>query len=154
MTDQTNAPADYSQFTPAQIIQAMVAGHTVPVGDKVRAAMVLRDGKSALTKKYEADKAKLERATDFIENDLLREADVLGVTGFPTAYGRVVIRNEDKPRLADGGEFSKFVLSTGRTDFYQKRISEKAVKAYQEENNVIVPGVKMHAQRTVVITKS
>lgn len=153
MTDQIQT-ADYSQHTPAQIIQAMVAGERVPVGDKVRAAMLLRAGKSALTKKYETDKSKLERATDFIENDLMREADVLGVTGFPTAHGRVVIRNEAKPRIGDGEQFSQFVLTTGRTDFFQKRISEKVVKAYQEENNIIVPGVKMHTQRTVVITKS
>ena len=144
----------YEEMNVGELVSAVKQNQDVPVGQIVRAAMQLRQAKSQLKKKFDEDEAKIKRATESLEAVLLNKANLDGVNGFPTDYGRVTIRREEKPRIKDFDAFSKFIMNTGRTDFLQRRASEGNIKDYIKETQQGVPGIEVYVERKVAITKT
>lgn len=110
----------------------------------VRAFIKIRDARSELTRKFDADDDDLKQKQKMIEIELLRRAMAEKVEGFTTKDGTTYIAEEVHASIADDDAFYGHIAATGDYLFLERRPSLKHIKEYQSEHDGgIPPGIRL-----------
>lgn len=137
----------------------------------VSALRQLRDRRSELTKKYDEEYAKLTDGLNRIEVELLSRLNERGAESVRTDQGTFYIQTEVKPSCTDWDQFYIWVDAQRREkaereaqglptimepmEFFEKRLSSKAVKAYMEmHEGLLPPAVNVMVNRVVRVRKA
>lgn len=108
----------------------------------------VRDVRLAMDKEVEAVKARENEIKEHLIANLTKEDS--GAAGLRYRAQRV---EKTVYVVRDWPAFWAMVLESGRTDFVQKRISDKAVADYVEQEQELLPGTERLIVPDVSITK-
>lgn len=145
------------ELMPAAELEAIIAKAGGMSSDKkMKLYLRLRDGKAAITKHLDAVEAQYKQLMTALENQMLAEADRLGVTGFAVeGVGTSYTAQVDKFSIADDAAFLGFVMEQGDIGFLERRISSTYVKEYMDNNaGALPPGVNKFSERVMRIRKA
>lgn len=116
--------------------------------------IALRDKKSALKAKYDADVAEIERALTKCENFFLARMRELGLESINTAAGTAYRSTRTSARVADWDSFLGHVRATGSWSMLEKRAAKGAIEEYRNENDDLPPGIDWREEVTVNVRRS
>lgn len=125
-----------------------MATHTID--DIVRIYVKMRDAKSELTAKYEAEKKEIEEKMARVEGKLLVHLNTNGLESMRTEHGTVYKSVKTKPSIRDFAALKKWILSTGNVEILQKRISTTSLRDGEE----IPDGVEVLREAEVGVRRS
>lgn len=125
-----------------------MATHTID--DIVRIYVKMRDAKSELTAKYEAEKKEIEEKMSRVEGKLLVHLNTNGLESMRTEHGTVYKSIKTKPSIRDFNALKKWILSTGNVEILQKRISTTSLRDGEE----IPDGVEVLREAEVGVRRS
>ncbi len=120
----------------------------------------LRDRKSAIEKKAEADKAELTKIMDAIEERIKLKLHELGAKSLKTDHGTAYISYKESATVADWDTLLDYIVREERYALLEKRVSKTEVKAIMEEdrNGSYVhpppPGVNFVRFETINVRRS
>lgn len=120
----------------------------------------LRDRKTAIEKKAEADKAELTKIMDAIEGKIKEQMHQLGVKSMKTDHGTPYISYKESATVADWDVLLPHILETENYDLLERRVSKTAVKTFMEEDrhgnytNPPPPGVNFVRVETINVRRS
>lgn len=115
----------------------------------------LRDKRSAMKKEFEAKDKQLDELMEQIEGRLMATINETGVTSLTCkGVGTAYVQPDMKVSCKDWGAFDKWVLQTGNTSAFERRVSRSFIKEYMEANNGMVPpAVDTMVTRKIVIRR-
>ena len=96
--------------------------------------------------------AELKKAETLLKETIIREFYASDVHMVGGSSKKVTLRVQNKPMVNDWDAFNNYVLHTGQTVLYQKRISE-GVANEMIENGEEIPGVELYEVNTLSVSK-
>lgn len=116
----------------------------IPIDRLVKVYVKMRDAKSEMTKRHDAEVAVLDEAMDKISVEFKRRALEQGTDGFKTDFGTVYLQTSLKSSCADWQIFYDWMQKENALDFLEKRISNGQIKTYMEEHEgALPPGISV-----------
>lgn len=123
--------------------------------DTVIAAYVkLRDARSELKKKFDAEDYILKEKMEKLEAFLLSAMNTTNTTQLGSAHGTAYKQITMRAGCTDWPSFWAFQQETGRFDMTEKRVASKAVQTYYEETGQLPPGLNINQEMKVVVRRS
>lgn len=123
--------------------------------DTVIAAYVkLRDKRSELKHRYDAEDGELKEKMGKLEAYLLTSMQSQGITQLGSSHGTAYQQTHMKGSCSDWPSFWNFMAETGRFDMTEKRLSVKTVQNYYEETGELPPGVNVSQELKVIVRRS
>lgn len=123
---------------------------THTIDDIVRIYVKMRDAKSELTAKYEAEKKEIEQKMERVEAKLLIHLNTNGLESMRTEHGTVYKSIKTKPSIRDFNALKKWILKTGNVEILQKRISTTSLRDGEE----VPDGVEVLREAEVGVRRS
>jgi hypothetical protein len=111
----------------------------VPMDKLAKAYVKIRDAKGEVQKEYDAKIAELDAAKDEIANALKTEMQKLGVDSMRTQGGTVMLQRKTRYFTNDWDAMKQFVVEHGVVDLLEKRIAQKNMAQWLQENPKLVP---------------
>ena len=133
---------------------------TLNVENLVTKYIELRDRKAQIEKELEAEKAKLTKLMDAIEERLKGLMHDTGTKSLKTDHGTAYIAYKDSATVADWDALLDFIVTNENWDLLERRVSKTAVKHLMEEDrngnytNPPPPGVNFVRFETVNVRRS
>lgn len=129
---------------------------TEPTDQQVVDKMLeIREKISALTKEYEAEKAKLKQAYERGENWLLARMQETGHKSFKVDGATVFTKTNKRYSFGDWNGFAAWVQKTGNVELLQHRVSSTNMDTFvKESEGELPPGIKVDPVVSVNIRKS
>jgi hypothetical protein len=118
--------------------------------------IALRDKRSALKKAFDLEDSKYKELQDMCEGWLLKQCNLLGADTLAIRGVGTAIRSRQlKASCKDWKAFDKFVLETGSTDLYERRIARKNLETFIETHNGdIPPGVDVIYEQVITVRRA
>lgn len=116
--------------------------------------ILLRDRKSQIKAKYEAEAAEVQAVMDKIEAVLLKTFDEAGIESVKTAAGTAYRSTRTQASVADWDAFLSFVQQHGAWEMLERRCSKSAVEQFKSANDDLPPGLNWREERVVNIRRS
>lgn len=111
-----------------------------PVETLVEVYLKIRTTKSAEKKKFDLREADLNNQLRTIENELMRRAKAVGVSGFTVnGVGTAYPKEEMKVSIGDDTAFIGWVQEQGDLDFLQRRVAVRHLQEWLKMNPQSVP---------------
>ena len=130
---------------------------TAPVVDTKRlvsAFLKIRDAKTALTRKYEEEKADLDSKLELIEQALLKFLNDHKMDSAKAGAATFYRQEEIIPAGSDWDRFYKWVVKHDAFEALERRIKKTFIKEYMEANDgAIPPGVTVHRSYAVRVRR-
>lgn len=124
------------------------------IDEMVSTYIRVREKKSQLKAKYDADKAKYDELQNKIEALLLIKFGELGVDSVKTDKGTAYTAKQTSASVADWDTFFGFVQAHNAFEMLERRVSKTAVEQYRSANDDLPPGVNWSETRVVNFRKS
>jgi hypothetical protein len=125
------------------------------IDDLIAKYIKVRDAKSQLKAKYEAEAARYTELQDKIEAVLLAKFAELGVESVRSQGGTAYVSTRTSASMADWDTFRAFCESQDDPFvFLDRRVSKAAVEQYRAANDDLPPGVNWTETRVVNFRKS
>jgi multidrug efflux pump subunit AcrB len=99
----------------------------------------IRGAKAELTTQYEAELAELDKQEDEIENAMKTQMMALGTKSMKTDAGTVMLGTKTRYTTQDWGSFKDFVIQNDAVDLLERRIAQRNMAQFLEENPTLVP---------------
>jgi hypothetical protein len=114
----------------------------------------IRARKQKLTKEYEASLADLEQQRDEIAKAMRDNMKMLGLKSVRTDYGTVIMSVKTRYETTDWESFHKFVVENDAVDLLERRIAQKNMAKYLEDNpDKLPPGLNSDSKYDVTVRK-
>ena len=114
----------------------------------------IRDARTALKGKFEAEDQKLKEQWEKGEAWLMNELQTSGATGLKFECGSVSQTTTMQASIGDWGALSRFIVENNEVDLLQHRVSTTALKAYLEAaGDKVPPGIKVTNIRGITIRR-
>ncbi len=114
----------------------------------------IRDARTALKAKYEAEDKRLKEQWDKGEAWLMNELQTSGATGLKFECGTVSQTTSMQASIGDWAAFTRFVVENNEVELLQKRVSTTALKTFLEGNgDKIPPGLNVTNIRGITIRR-
>jgi hypothetical protein len=127
----------------------------LPIEKLVKLTLKTRLAKSANKKDFDAREAQFNTIMDACENQMLKKADIDGVTGFSTPFGTTYVAETTRLSIADDAAFFDFVKKTGDLDFFERRVSATHVANYMKNSgDMLPPGLNSFRTRVMRVRKA
>jgi hypothetical protein len=121
----------------------------------VKAYIKMRDHRSALKAQYEDEDANVKDQMAFIETELLELCKTTGTDGLKTQFGTVSRSVKTRYDATDWEAMHKFVLEQSAPDLLERRVAQRAMKEFIENNpELMPPGLNVTSQYAITITRS
>mgnify|MGYP003650467254 CR=1 FL=1 len=121
----------------------------------VKAYIKMRDHRSALKAQYEDEDASVKDQMAFIETELLELCKTVGTDGLKTQFGTVSRSVKTRYDATDWEAMHKFVLEQSAPDLLERRVAQRAMKEFIENNpELMPPGLNVTSQYAITITRS
>ena len=123
----------------------------IEVNELIQKGREWRDYKSQLEASIKENLENAKYQIKLIDIAIQQRMQKMGVNSLKTDYGTAVVSEKTTFTITDHGEFREFVRTHPEgSDLIQMRLTQSAVKDYQEQNPQLPPGVT--ASREVVVT--
>lgn len=114
----------------------------------------LRDSRAELKKDYEESDFKLKAKMEKLEVKLLEKLGDFGVDSVKTPYGTVYTQIERKFTCADWTGFWGWMRDNDRLDCVEKRVSQGAMRALEEEGEGLPPAISSNSEKVVRVRRT
>lgn len=126
-----------------------------PDVDKVIAKYIqLRDERSELKRGYEQKDALLKEQMNRIEQWIKAMQKELGVTQLKSPSGTAFQTPRNIYTCVDWGAFHQWLRENNRLDLLEKRVGQRALNEFREENGTIPPGLNVISEIEISIRRS
>lgn len=126
-----------------------------PDVDKVIAKYIeLRDQRTELKRAYEMQDAVLKEQMNRIEQWIKAVQKELGVTQLKSASGTAFQTPRNIYSCVDWGAFHQWLRENNRLDLLEKRVGQRALNEFREENGTIPPGLNVISEIEISIRRS
>lgn len=124
--------------------------------DKITETYVkIRDARSDLKKKYEAEDLALKVQLETLDSFLLGRLQELGVESVRTKHGTVYQSTSVKPSCEDWNSFYAWIAENEAFDALERRVKKSFITTYMEDNKgELPPGINVTQEYTVTIRRS
>ena len=123
----------------------------------VKIYIKIRDARSELKQKYEAEDEKLTQQMEAIEGYLLETCKAAGANSINTNAGTVIRQTKTRYWTSDWESMHKFVMENieqGGLDLLERRIAQKAMGEFLEKHPDLLPkGMNVDSKYTVVVRR-
>jgi hypothetical protein len=114
----------------------------------------IRDEKTKIKEKYQADVAHLDAAMEKIENYLQAEMQKSGLKNLPTELGTAYLSTRTAATVADWDSLLSYVRANDLWTLLEKRVSKTAVEEFVAANDDLPPGVNISQAVVVNVRRS
>lgn len=111
----------------------------VPMDKMAKAYIKIRDRIAELTKQHDEAIALLQEQKDTIASAMVQELRKLGVESMRTREGTIVMSQRVRYYTNDWDEFKKFVMEHKALDLMEKRIAQRNMQQWLQEQPTLVP---------------
>jgi len=127
-----------------------------PSVEKLTAMFIkMRDKKAALAAAYKAEEDEINAAMDVVRAELLDYCKEQNVDSVRTKAGLFFRTVKTRYWARDWDAMRAFVKENDALDFFEKRLSQGAVKAFLEENpDVVPPGLVTDSEYAITVRKA
>ncbi len=126
----------------------------IPMDTLAKVYLKIRARKQKLTKEYEASLADLEQQRDEIAKAMRDNMKMLGLKSVRTDYGTVIMSVKTRYETTDWESFHKFVVENDAVDLLERRIAQKNMAKYLEDNpDKLPPGLNSDSKYDVTVRK-
>ena len=107
-----------------------------------------------LTKEYESQIEELKAKQDEIKNAMKDQMLALGSSSVRTDEGTIILSQKTRYYTVDWDSFKQFVVQHDALDLFEKRIAQKNMSMFLEENPGVVPaGLNSMSEYAVTVRK-
>jgi hypothetical protein len=107
-----------------------------------------------LTMEYDSKIATLKEQQEEIKNAMKDQMQALGVQSVKTDEGTVILSQKTRYYTDDWDSFKTFVVENDALDLFEKRIAQKNIAQFLEENPGVVPmGLNSMSEVSVSVRK-
>lgn len=107
-----------------------------------------------LTKDYESQLEELKAKQDEIKNAMKDQMLALGISSVRTDEGTLILSQKTRYYTDDWDSFKQFVVEHDALDLFEKRIAQKNMSTFLDENPGVVPaGLNSMSEYAVVVRK-
>jgi hypothetical protein len=92
-----------------------------------------------LTREYEGEIEKLKAQQDQLKNAMKDQMVALGTNSVKTDEGTIILSQKVRYYTDDWDSFKEFVVANDALDLFERRISQKNMSMFLEENPGLVP---------------
>lgn len=123
--------------------------------DKLIARYIaIRDRKSDLKKKYDADVAELDDALGKIEKALAEHMNSTGAERIGSASGVAFFASERSATVADREAFFDYLETSGNWHLADIRAAKKHISDFRDEMNDLPPGINWREAKVVRVNRA
>ena len=127
----------------------------ITVDKMVNAYIKMRDHRSAIKAQYEEEDASVKDQMAAIETELLELCKTTGTDGLKTQFGTVSRSVKTRYDATDWEAMHKFVLEHSAPDLLERRVAQRAMKEFIENNpELMPPGLNVTSQYAITVTRS
>lgn len=107
-----------------------------------------------LTQKYESELEELKAKQDEIKTAMKDQMMALGTNSVRTPEGTIILSQKTRYYTDDWDSFKTFVVEHDALDLFEKRIAQKNMATFLEENPGVVPaGLNSMSEYAVTVRK-
>jgi hypothetical protein len=119
-----------------------------------KAYLKIRTAKSELTQKYEDEMAALDEQENQLESAMKDQMLALGTKSMRTDAGTVMLGTKTRYTTQDWGSFKEFVIQNDAVDLLERRIAQRNMAQFLEENpGKVPPGLNADTQYQISVRK-
>ena len=111
----------------------------IPMDKLAKAYLKIRSAKSELTQKYEDELAALDTQEDQLETAMKDQMMAMGTKSMRTDFGTVMLGTKTRYTTQDWASFKDFVIQHDAVDLLERRIAQRNMAQFLEENPDLVP---------------
>jgi hypothetical protein len=127
---------------------------TVGLDKLVSIYIKLRDQKTELKEKFEAQEAELDAKMNVIKEALLDHCKTTGAESVRTTAGVFYKSVKSKYWTSDWDSMNNFILENNAVDLLEKRIHQTNMRAFLEENpDKLPPGLNVDSEYTITVRR-
>jgi hypothetical protein len=127
----------------------------ITVDKMVNAYIKMRDHRSAIKAQYEDEDNSVKDQMAAIETELLELCKTTGTDGLKTQFGTVSRSIKTRYDATDWEAMHKFVLEHSAPDLLERRVAQRAMKDFIENNpELMPPGLNVTSQYAITVTRS
>lgn len=125
-----------------------------PSVDQLTSAYIkIREARSALKKRFDAEDAELKAQLEQVGAALLEYCADTGVESARTAHGTFYRTTKTRYWATDWAAVYKFMQENEVPELLEKRLSQGTMKQLMEEDNITVPGVNVDTEYVITVRK-
>ena len=114
----------------------------------------LRDQKTELRNKFEAQEAELDDKMNLVKEALLEHCKATGAESVRTAAGVFYKSVKSKYWTSDWDSMNSFILENNAVDLLEKRIHQTNMRTFLEENpDKLPPGLNVDSEYTITVRR-
>jgi len=126
----------------------------IPMDKLAKAYLKIRDAKSELTQKYEDEMATLDEQENQLEAAMKDQMLAMGTKSMRTDAGTVMLGTKTRYTTQDWGSFKEFVIKNDAVDLLERRIAQRNMAQFLEENpDKVPPGLNADTQYQISVRK-
>lgn len=127
---------------------------TVGLDKLVSIYIKLRDQKTELREKFEAQEAELDDKMGVIKEALLEHCKATGAESVRTTAGVFYKSVKSKYWTSDWDSMNNFILENNAVDLLEKRIHQTNMRTFLEENpDKLPPGLNVDSEYTITVRR-
>lgn len=120
----------------------------------ITAYIALRDKRSEIKEKYEAEDKALEENMDKIEAALLEHCKENNMESLKTTHGTAYKRIRERYWATDWDAFNQYVREHDAIELYEKRIHQGNMKQFLEDHPGATPPINVDRKFTISVRRS
>ena len=126
----------------------------IPMDKLAKAYLKIRNAKSELTQKYEDEMATLDEQENQLESAMKDQMLAMGTKSMRTDAGTVMLGTKTRYTTQDWGSFKEFVIKNDAVDLLERRIAQRNMAQFLEENpDKVPPGLNADTQYQISVRK-
>ena len=130
------------------------AAEPVPLDKLAKTYRRIRDKKTELQAKFDADLAALDEQLDILSGSMKEQMLAAGVTSVRTDEGTVILSTKTRYTVSDWDAFKGFVIKHDALDLFEKRIAQNNMSNFLKENpKTVVPSLSSNSEYSVSVRK-
>tara|TARA_R100001440_G_scaffold74463_1_gene99984 strand:- start:1901 stop:2293 length:393 start_codon:yes stop_codon:yes gene_type:complete len=124
----------------------------VDLGKLLRVYRKIRTKRADLSAKFKEEDGDLKEQQDTIKQALLKHCEDNGVESVRTPDGLFYRTVKTRYWTSDWGSMHKFIMEHEIPEFFEKRLNQKHVKEFLEENpDVVPPGLNADSEFVITV---
>ena len=132
----------------------MTTEDLVPMDRLAKIYLKIRTSVQLLTQDYEKQKAGLEAQKSEIANAMRDQMKALGSKSVKTEYGTVMLGVKTRYTTQDWDSFKDFCIKNNTIDLLERRIAQRNMAKWLEENpEAVPPGLNSDSEYEVTVRK-
>jgi hypothetical protein len=132
----------------------MTTEEMIPMDKLAKIYLKIRTRVQLLTQEYEKEKAGLEAQKAEIANAMRDQMKALGSKSVKTEYGTVMLGVKTRYSTQDWDAFKDFCISNNTIDLLERRIAQRNMAKWLEENpEDVPPGLNSDSEYEVTVRK-